>query len=94
MKKSKQQRKEALANKSMDGAQAAHEFQVLQMAFLEKKAEIMDIFESKETLDTEQLQEVHRTYKNLCALEDYFVKRIHSGDLAQERLNSLQETNQ
>ena len=92
MKKNKKQREEVLTNKSMDGAAAANEFQILQMAFLEKKAEIMDIFESKETLDIDQLQEVHRTYKNLCALEDYFVKRIHSGDLAQERLNSLQES--
>ena len=94
MKKTKDQRKEELANKSMDGAEAANEFRLLQMAFLEKKAEIMDVFEGKETLDTDELQEVHRTYKNLCALEDYFVKRIHSGDLAQERLNSLQEKNQ
>ena len=91
MKKSKQKRIDDLSVKSMNGAEAANEFRILQIAFMEKKAEIMDVFENKETLDTEELQEVHRTYKNLCGLEDYFVKLIHGGDLAQDKLNSLQE---
>jgi len=87
----KEKRKEKLSNISMDGAQAANEFKLLTLFFLEKKAEFLDNFENKDTLDIDELQNIHRTYKNLCALEDFFLAKINEGNIAQTKLNSLQE---
>lgn len=85
------QRIENLQTKAIDGGQAAHEFKLLQEAFLEQKALIMEAFESQETLETEKLQDLHRKYGILCGLEDFFLERIRRGDEALNKLNSLQE---
>lgn len=82
----RENRKQALEDEAMEGANAATEYKILQAAFFEKRADIMQMFESSNTLDTEALQNAHRTYKNLCDLEEFFLIRIKRGQEAQNRL--------
>lgn len=79
---------ESYQNEAVDGANAETEYRMLTGAFMELKANVMDSFENKETLDIEELQEVHRTYRNLCKLDDFFMMKIRKGKEAQNRLNS------
>lgn len=58
-----------------------------QNAFLEMKSELLKKFESIGSNQIEDLQEAHRTYKNLSVLERYFEKHISRGDAATNRLN-------
>lgn len=86
-----EKRKEKLSQISLEGAQAASEFKLLQGAFLQKRAEIMDEFEAKGSLDTEALQDIHRTYRLLGDLEDFFYEKIRSGEQAFTTLSSIKE---
>jgi len=70
------------------GLNAFNQFTLLQEAFLELKANTMDKFESEDTLNTDELQEVHRTYKNVCYLEKFFIIRIKRGQDSEKILNS------
>jgi hypothetical protein len=82
------ERRKQLEQESIEGANALSEFKILNGAFVAIKAEIMDSFEKKETLDVEELQEVHRTYRNLAKIEDIFLGKIRDGKQAQNILNS------
>ena len=80
-------RLEKLEQESIEGANAELEFKILYGAFVSIKADIMDAFEKKETLDTEALQEVHRTYRNLAKIEDIFLQKINAGQEARNIIN-------
>jgi hypothetical protein len=62
-------------------------------AFMTKKAELLDKLEKVDTGSIEELQEAHRTYKNLLGLEDYFTKFITRGDVAANKLKSTKKDN-
>jgi hypothetical protein len=83
-----EERRKKLEQESIEGVNALSEFKILNGAFVAVKADIMDIFEKKETLDVEELQEVHRTYCNLAKIEDVFLAKIRDGKNAQKILNS------
>ena len=86
----KEERLKALEQESISGVNAIEEFKTLNGAFVAIKADIMDSFENKETLDIEELQEVHRTYRNLAKIEDFFLLEIKRGQEAQTKLNAKQ----
>ena len=83
-----EERRKSLEQESIEGANALMEFKTLNGAFVALKADIMDSFENKETLDIDALQDVHRTYRNLAKIEDFFLEKIRCGEEAQNILNS------
>ena len=88
----KTKRIEGLEANAALGANASYEFKLMSQAFIEQKGEVLDKFESKDTLEIDELQEAHRTYRSICKLEDFFMKRIKLGQEAENKLNSLKET--
>ncbi len=82
---------ESLEASTAQGLNALNQFSLLQEVFLELKADVMDKFESKDTLETEELQETHRTYRNICSIEKFFISRINRGQNAENKLNLRKE---
>ena len=84
-------REEHLAEEMAEGQNALKEFNLLSAFMIEQRLDIMDAFEKEDTLETEKLQEIHRRYRTLVTLEDFFNKRITSGQQAAIKLQSQKE---
>lgn len=85
----KKKHEEALHSQSLDGANALKEFKEVSGFIMEQKASVLDLFEKEDTLDIARLQEAHRKYRTVVALEDAFIKKITHGQQAENKLKSL-----